>query len=117
MELPPDFSRGAFAESGVIREAVQTGIDHWRSRGFAKTELAEQTIIADHAANTLSADLQVEGALGPDSTPSVTGTVSVSDGSIRVAGTPLLEAVRASVDLAEDGALRPQVDGRLLDGS
>ncbi|WP_226341101.1 autotransporter assembly complex protein TamA [Gemmobacter serpentinus] len=56
-ELPEDFAPGKTAASGVVREAVQTGVDGWRDVGHAKAEVADQNVVADHRSNTLAADI------------------------------------------------------------
>ncbi|HSG47065.1 MAG TPA: AsmA family protein [Longimicrobiales bacterium] len=69
------------------------------------------------AQGTLSADLTVEGPLGPDATPTVLGTVEIADGGLRMGSMPLLEAVQASARLDADRSLHPRVRGRLLGGN
>lgn len=61
--LPEGFRRGARAESGLIRQAVDAGVDGWRAIGHAKARPSDQSIVADHAARTLSA--QVTLSPGP----------------------------------------------------
>lgn len=58
--LPEGFARGKPAESGIVREAAQTGIDGWRDAGHAKAEVADQAIVADHRTNELAADIRLE---------------------------------------------------------
>ncbi|MGV8985772.1 MAG: autotransporter assembly complex protein TamA [Cypionkella sp.] len=58
-ELPSGFATGKTAESGVIKAAVQAGVDGWRSHGNAKTTVASQDLTADHASSTLSAKVQL----------------------------------------------------------
>ena len=55
--LPEDFAPGKTAASGVVREAVQTGIEGWRDAGHAKADVADQNVVADHRSNTLAADI------------------------------------------------------------
>jgi len=54
-EMPEGFAPGKPAESGLVQEAVQTGVDAWRDDGHAKAEVASQDIVADHRSNTLAA--------------------------------------------------------------
>ncbi|MFN4156833.1 MAG: autotransporter assembly complex protein TamA [Gemmobacter sp.] len=61
--LPEGFAPGRTAESGVIGQAAQAGIDRWRSQGHARADVAAQDIVADHRARTLSADIRL--APGP----------------------------------------------------
>lgn len=89
-ELPEGFRRGAVAETGVIRDAAEAAVDGWRAVGRAKAEVAGQSITADHARRTLSADVTV--APGPrlrfgDLT--VRGNSAVrADAIARIAGLP-----------------------------
>lgn len=62
-DLPEGFAPGQTAESGVVREAVQAGVEGWRQIGHAKAKVASQDVVADHRANTLSADVRL--APGP----------------------------------------------------
>ncbi len=56
-ELPDGFAVGEPAESGLIQGAVTAGIDRWRDVGFAKADVRDQRIIADHPNATLSAQV------------------------------------------------------------
>ena len=58
-ELPTGFAPGRVAESDVIRQAVQTAIDGWRSFGFAKAGVGGQDLTADHRNATLSAAIEM----------------------------------------------------------
>ncbi|HMO06378.1 MAG TPA: BamA/TamA family outer membrane protein [Paracoccaceae bacterium] len=62
-ELPDGFAPGRPAESGLIRQAAEAGVDAWRSTGRAKARVAGQDILADHPRRTLSADIAL--APGP----------------------------------------------------
>lgn len=55
--LPEGFATGARARSGVIKDAVQAGVDGWRAVGHAKAAASEQDIVADHARQVLAADV------------------------------------------------------------
>lgn len=89
-ELPEDFAVGKTAASGLIREAVQAGIEGWRDTGHAKADVGSQDVVADHKANTLSADVRL--APGPRlrfGTLSVTGQQRMSERRIlKIAGLP-----------------------------
>jgi len=89
-ELPEDFTAGKTAASGLVREAVQAGIEGWREVGHAKAEVASQDVVADHRANTLSADVRL--APGPRlrfGSLSVTGQQRMSERRIlKIAGLP-----------------------------
>lgn len=58
--LPEDFAAGKTAKSGLVREAVQTGIDGWRDDGHAKTKVTRQSVVADHRSSTLSAEVALD---------------------------------------------------------
>jgi translocation and assembly module TamA len=61
--LPAEFSLGAPAGSGTIRDAVDVAIAGWRSNGHAKAATAGQKITADHGQSTLAASVAI--APGP----------------------------------------------------
>lgn len=63
VELPENFATGRPATTGVIQEAVTTGLNAWDQAGYPKVELASQTITADAVKNRLDADLRI--APGP----------------------------------------------------
>jgi translocation and assembly module TamA len=58
-ELPEGFRRGAPAESGTVGEAVEVARLAWREVGHAKTAVASETVVADHRAATLDADIRL----------------------------------------------------------
>lgn len=60
---PATFTPGAPAKGALIGEAGRTGIAAWRASGHAKALIADQITIADHARNTLEADIRI--APGP----------------------------------------------------
>ncbi|MDC0739413.1 BamA/TamA family outer membrane protein [Cognatishimia sp. SS12] len=55
--LPEGFRRGAVAESLVLQETADAGVDGWRDVGHAKARLEAQRITANHASQQLNADL------------------------------------------------------------
>ena len=59
-EVPASFSSGAPAQSGVIGDAARAAISGWRDQGHPKAGLGGQSVTADHAARTLSADIQID---------------------------------------------------------
>lgn len=59
-ELPEGFAPGKPAESGLVRAAVQAGVDGWRDEGHAKADVAAQKVVADHRATTLSAEVALD---------------------------------------------------------
>ncbi|MEL6523956.1 MAG: POTRA domain-containing protein, partial [Pseudomonadota bacterium] len=59
-DIPPGYASGEVAESGVIGDAAQAGVDGWRAVGHAKARLGSQSITANHPNRTLSADLRLD---------------------------------------------------------
>ena len=68
------------------------------------------------AEGTLSADLAVEGRMGPGEVPDVTGTAAVEGGRVRYRGRTLTEDLVATVEIPGGGAVRPHAQGQLLGG-
>lgn len=62
-DLPPRFALNRIARSTVIREAADAATLQWRAAGHAKVAVAEQSIVADHAARRLA--VQIALAPGP----------------------------------------------------
>lgn len=58
--LPDGFRAGQAALSGLVAQSVQAGIAGWRAQGNAKAGVASQNVVADHAANTLSAEVALD---------------------------------------------------------
>ncbi|MEO6301312.1 MAG: BamA/TamA family outer membrane protein [Paracoccaceae bacterium] len=88
--MPLEFAPGKVAESGVIKQAVQNGIDGWRARGYAKAHVSAQDLKADHNTNTLGAMVQI--APGPQlrfGQLAINGAVRMREKTVRrVAGLP-----------------------------
>lgn len=59
-DLPEAFARGKTARSGLIAEAARAGVDGWRAQGHAKAAIASQSIVADHRATTIDADIRLD---------------------------------------------------------
>lgn len=59
-DLPDGFAIGQPARSGAVLEATRAGIDGWRDTGHAKARVAGQDITANHAAQELSAQVQLD---------------------------------------------------------
>ncbi|WP_454271972.1 autotransporter assembly complex protein TamA [Roseovarius sp. MBR-51] len=59
-KLPEGFATGNPARGELIGEATRTGIAAWRASGHAKALVADQTVIADHAVSTLTADIALD---------------------------------------------------------
>lgn len=91
--MPPGFSVGKPAESGIIQGAVTAGIDGWRGRGHAKAVVAAQDLSANHIDSTLSAAVRLEPGpvlrFGP---LVVEGAVRLREARLRkIAGLPVGE--------------------------
>ncbi|ALG92069.1 MULTISPECIES: autotransporter assembly complex protein TamA [Actibacterium] len=110
-ELPEAFAAGKTAESGVIVDAVTAGIDGWRAQGHAKAAPAGQSLVADHATNTLDADIRL--APGPRLTfgrLTLSGTTRMREERVRaIAGLPSGETF--SPDALERSATRLRRSG------
>jgi len=88
--LPAGFASGAVAESGAVQAAVEAAVGAWRSAGHAKTGLSAQSVSANHAAQTLSARVQLApGPLVHFGQAVLTGESGVRAARIlRIAGLP-----------------------------
>gem|GEM_PF-30492 len=54
------YARGELAQSGVILAAEAQVTEKWRQRGYAKAKIVERRVIADHAAKSVNALIEVE---------------------------------------------------------
>ena len=59
-QLPTEFAVGQTASTGVMRMAVQEGVEGWRRIGHAKAAVADQNLTVDHDTATLAADIVLE---------------------------------------------------------
>ena len=59
VQLPEHFRSGEPARSTAVIQAVQTAVDGWRLAGHAKAYPAHQHLLANHARNTLDAQVQI----------------------------------------------------------
>lgn len=61
VENPADigFAPGELARSGVILKAERLSVDAWRQQGYAKADVADHQVTADHATDTIDARIQV----------------------------------------------------------
>ncbi|MDP4031313.1 MAG: autotransporter assembly complex family protein [Pseudorhodobacter sp.] len=89
-KLPEGFAIGARARSGEIVDSAQAGVDAWRDLGHARAAVAAQDIVADHARQTLAADITL--APGPRlrfGSLAITGQQRMREARIRkIAGLP-----------------------------
>ena len=58
-ELPEGYAQGLPAETSAIRSAADTAVRGWRSIGYAKAEVSEQDIVADHRSRTVASELSL----------------------------------------------------------
>ncbi|MDT8326119.1 MAG: autotransporter assembly complex family protein [Roseovarius sp.] len=61
--LPERFATGRHARGTLIGEAARAGVGGWRDTGHAKADVVAQSITADHARDTLDAEITL--APGP----------------------------------------------------
>jgi len=54
------FAPGEPARSGVILKAERLSTEAWREQGFAKAEVADRTVTADHATDTVDTTIEVD---------------------------------------------------------
>ena len=59
-EMPQGFAPGQVAGSGTVKAAVQAGVNGWRNQGNAKAAALSQSLTADHAKSTLSAQVALK---------------------------------------------------------
>lgn len=62
-KLPSDYRQGRTAGTDTIKDAASAAVTGWRNASHAKARVAGQDIVADHRANTVSA--QIALAPGP----------------------------------------------------
>jgi translocation and assembly module TamA len=58
--LPKAFRTGSLAESGTVATAVDVAISAWRETGHAKAVVADENVVADHAAQRLDVDVLLQ---------------------------------------------------------
>lgn len=88
--IPKDFQTGLPANTGILRDAADAGLQAWQRAGHAKVHLGAQQITANHQNATLSARLRL--APGPQlrfgemqiTTPSAVNAAAMQ----RIAGFP-----------------------------
>ena len=110
---PPDaFASGEVALSDTIRQAAVEGVEAWRAAGHAKADVADQQIVARHAAEQLDASVTLSP--GPRLTfgpLTVVGNEDVRTAALlNIAGLPVGETfspeelARAAKRLRDTGA-------------
>lgn len=58
-EIPEGYAAGEPARTGTIRATAQAAVAGWRQLGYAKAEVGDQSIVADHRAATVASDLRL----------------------------------------------------------
>jgi translocation and assembly module TamA len=58
-DLPEGYAAGLPAQTSAIRSAANAAVGGWRSLGYAKAEVSDQDIVADHRARTVASDLRL----------------------------------------------------------
>ncbi|MCB5199609.1 BamA/TamA family outer membrane protein [Loktanella sp. TSTF-M6] len=107
-ELPEGYAVGADAKADVIRQAASVARTRWQELGYAKVQVADQQIIAQHSDNLLAADVTLD--TGPQLTFGpliVTGNADVRTAAIqRIAGLPTGEVYSPDALTAAANRLR-----------
>ena len=62
-ELPAEFATGEQAAVSTIQKTARAGVEGWRDQGYAKAEVSNQSITANHRTSQLDVDLAL--APGP----------------------------------------------------
>lgn len=88
--LPTGFQTGELATTGVLRDAAAAGITAWREAGYAKAQIADQNISANHLTRRLNAQIRISpGSQLKLGTVDVEGATEVRADAIRkIAGLP-----------------------------
>lgn len=94
-----EVARGQPAKAGALRKATSRAVESWRSAGHAKAAIASDDITADHAQNSIDADIRL--APGP----------KLSFGPLLVAGQSAVRParVRQIAGLPEGETFDPEV--------
>lgn len=120
--LPEGFATGQKAQLDVIRSTGQEVVSGWQDIGYAKADLTDQTIVADHPNKTLDVDLGVTtGPLLSFGKLVISGNRNVREERIKaIAGLPRSAVYdpdilqQAATRLRDTGAFR-SVSMRLAD--
>ncbi len=127
--LPEGFRTGQPAKSTAVIESVATAVDGWRAAGHAKAQPGHQHLLANHAAQTLDARVQIVPGPAVRFGPlTVTGDSRVRSTAVRrISGLPVgapfspAELEKAATRLRRSGAFRSvtltEADTVAADGS
>ncbi len=58
-EIPEGYAAGEPARTSAIRATAQAAVTGWRRLGYAKAEISDQSIVADHRSDTVASDLRL----------------------------------------------------------
>lgn len=58
-DIPEGYAVGETAGTGTIKSAAIAAVDGWRNVGYAKADVAQQEIIADHNVNTVDSQVGI----------------------------------------------------------
>jgi AsmA protein len=108
---------------GGFKDPVRSLSLHLEGEGLPLDRMV--TVLADRfqielpgePTGTLSADLQVEGSVGPGETPEVSGVVTVAGGGFEARdGTLVAQDLSAELSLVDTRRVRFEIAGEVLDG-
>ena len=58
-DIPPGYAPGQPARTATIRATAEAAVTGWRRLGYAKAEVSDQSITADHRVDTVDSDLRL----------------------------------------------------------
>jgi translocation and assembly module TamA len=58
-DIPEGYAAGEPARTSAIRATAQAAVTGWRRLGYAKAEISDQSIVADHRSDTVASDLRL----------------------------------------------------------
>jgi translocation and assembly module TamA len=58
-DIPEDYAPGQPAQTSTIRATARAAVAGWRTLGYAKAEITDQSIVADHRSDTVASDLRL----------------------------------------------------------
>jgi translocation and assembly module TamA len=58
-DIPDGYAAGEPARTSAIRATAQAAVTGWRRLGYAKAEISDQSIVADHRSDTVASDLRL----------------------------------------------------------
>jgi translocation and assembly module TamA len=58
-DIPPGYASGQPARTSTIRSTAEAAVTGWRKLGYAKAEVSDQSITADHRVDTVDSELRL----------------------------------------------------------